>query len=153
MRYAFIRTEHAAPSIRRLCDLFDVRPRGYYARLRQARPNQDIADTRLTGLIKQFWLESGGVYGYRKVYSDLRELGEGCGENRVYRLMRIAGLRAQVGYRRPRHRSGPPNVVVPTCNWLVHEIQGHQETGPGCGVDGGIAAKSQSTRDGAFRAV
>ena len=27
--------------------------------------------------------------------------------------MRIAGLRAQVGYRRPRHRSGPPNVVVP----------------------------------------
>ena len=27
--------------------------------------------------------------------------------------MRIAGLRAQVGYRRPRHRSGPPHVVVP----------------------------------------
>ena len=76
MRYAFIRTEHAAPSIRRLCDLFDVRPRGYYARLRQARPNQDIADTRLTGLIKQFWLESGGVYGYLKVYSDLLELGK-----------------------------------------------------------------------------
>lgn len=65
------------------------------------------------GLIKQFWLESGGVYGYRKVYSDLQELGEGCGENRVYRLRRLAGLRAQVGYRRSRHRSGSPNVVVP----------------------------------------
>ena len=90
-----------------------MRPRGYYARLRQPGSNRDIADTRLTGLIQPFWLESGGVYGYRKVYSDLRELGEGCGENRVYRLMRIAGLRAQVGYRRPRHRSGPPNVVVP----------------------------------------
>ena len=60
MRYAFIRAEHAAPYIRRFCDLFDVRPRGYYARLRQPRSNQDIADTRLTGLIKQFWLESGG---------------------------------------------------------------------------------------------
>ena len=151
MRYAFIRAEHAAPYIRRFCDLFDVRPRGYYARLRQPRSNQDIAYTRLTGLIQPFWLETGGVYGYRKVYSDLLELGKVV-VNRARRLMRMAGLRAQVGYRRPRHRSGPPNVVVPTCNWLVHEIQGHQETGPGCGVDGGIAAKSQSTRDGAFRA-
>ena len=113
MRYAFIRAESATSSIRRLCDLFDVHPSGYYAWLHQSRSKRDIADTRLTGLIKQFWLESGGVYGYRKVYSDLRELGEGCGENRVYRLMRIAGLRAQVGYRRPRHRSGPPNVRVP----------------------------------------
>ena len=113
MRYAFIRAESATSSIRRLCDLFDVHPSGYYTWLRQSRSKRDIADTRLTGLIKQFWLESGGIYGYRKVYSDLRELGEGCGENRVYRLMRIAGLRAQVGYRRPRHRSGPPNVVVP----------------------------------------
>ena len=33
--------------------------------------------------------------------------------NRARRLMRMAGLRAQVGYRRPRHRRGPPNVVVP----------------------------------------
>jgi len=53
-----------------------VRPRGYYARLRQARPNQDIADTRLTGLVQPFWLESAGVYGYLKVYSDLLELGK-----------------------------------------------------------------------------
>ena len=53
------------------------------------------------------------MYGYRKIFSDLREYGEYCGEDRVYRLMHIAGLRAQVGYRRPRHRSGLPHVVVP----------------------------------------
>ena len=76
MRYAFIRAESATSSIRRLCDLFDVRPRGYYARLRQPGSNRDIADTRLTGLIQPSWLESGGVYGYRKVYSDLLELGK-----------------------------------------------------------------------------
>jgi transposase InsO family protein len=29
-------------------------------------------DERLTGLIKQFWFESGGIYGYRKIHSDLR---------------------------------------------------------------------------------
>ena len=113
MRYAFIRAESKAWPIRALCDLFDVHPRGYYAWLNEPRSKRAVANERLTGLIKQFWLESGGVYGYRKIYSDLREYGEHCGENRVYRLMHAAGLRAQVGYRRPRHRSGPAHVVVP----------------------------------------
>ena len=44
------------------------------------------------------------IYGYRKIHCDLRDVGEQCGQNRVYRLMRAAGLRAQVGYRRPGHR-------------------------------------------------
>ncbi len=68
---------------------------------------------RLAGLIKQSWLESGGVYGYRKITDDLRELGEPCGKHRVYRLMRIDGLRSQTGYgRRPGHY-GRPSVVAP----------------------------------------
>ena len=58
---------------------------------RQPKSRRAKANTRLTGLIKQFWLESGGIYGYRKIHSDLREHGERCGENRVYRLMRLAG--------------------------------------------------------------
>lgn len=68
---------------------------------------------RLTGLLKQCWLESGAVYGYRKLYRDLRDLGEQCGINRVHCLMRRAGLRAQVGYRKPRARSGEQHVVTP----------------------------------------
>ena len=67
----------------------------------------------MTGLIKQFLLESGGVYGYRKIHTDLRDVGERCSENRIYRLMRAAGLRSQVGYRRPQHRSGPVSVHAP----------------------------------------
>ena len=86
----------------------------YYAWLQKPRSKRAVSDERLSGLIKQFWLESGGVYGYRKIYSDLREHREHCGENRVYRLMRAAGLRAQVGYRRPRHTSGVPVSLLPT---------------------------------------
>ena len=113
MRYAFIRAESKTWPVRALCDLFDVHPSGYYAWLNKPRSKRSVANERLTGLIKPFWLESVGVYGYRKIFSDLREYGEYCGENRVYRLMHIAGLRAQVGYRRPRHRSGLPHVVLP----------------------------------------
>lgn len=71
-----------------------------------------LEDERLLGLIKQFWLESGGVYGYRKIYLDLRSVGEVCGINKVARLMKQAGLKAQVGYKRPRHKSGKPAVLA-----------------------------------------
>ncbi len=53
------------------------------------------------------------MYGYRKIHSDLQDIGESCGPNRVHRLMRDEGLRAQVGYRKPRHRGGEAHVVVP----------------------------------------
>ena len=113
MRYAFIRAHSVSWPVRWLCGLLALHPSGYYAWCRQPKSQRSKANARLTGLIKQFWLESGGVYGYRKIHSDLREHGERCGENRVYRLMRFAGLKAQVGYRKPRQRGGPAQVVVP----------------------------------------
>lgn len=99
--------------VRRLCRLLEVHPSGYYAWCKVPRSAREIEDERLTGLIKQFWLESGGIYGYRKIHRDLRDIGERCGKHRVRRLMRLAGLRAQVGYRRPRQTSGPVSVVAP----------------------------------------
>jgi putative transposase len=99
--------------VRLLCGVLALHPSGYYAWCRRPKSPRAKANARLSGLIKQFWLESGGVYGYRKIYSDLREHGERCGENRVYRLMRQAGLKAQVGYRKPRQRGGTAHVVVP----------------------------------------
>ncbi len=89
-----------------MCRLLNLHPSGFYAWLAEPKSARVKANERLTGLIKQFWLESGGVYGYRKVRADLRDNGESCSENRTYRLMRQAGLRAQVGYRRPGHRRG-----------------------------------------------
>ncbi len=53
------------------------------------------------------------MYGYRKIHSDLRGVGEACGLNRVYRLMRSEGLKAQLDYRRPHHRGDDSHNVVP----------------------------------------
>ena len=73
-----------------------------------------LEDGRLLGYIKHAWLESGSVYGYRKVTDDLRELGETCGKHRVYRLMKQEKLRSQTGYRRrPGTRGGPVAVLAP----------------------------------------
>ena len=85
---------------------------GYYAWIKQPKSARQKEDDRLSGLIKQSWLESGCVYGYRKVHVDMRYLGETCGRNRVARLMSLAGLKAQVGYKKPRHKNGKVAVLA-----------------------------------------
>lgn len=54
--------------------VLDVHPSGFYSWLQQ-HSQRHQADLRLTGQIKQFWLESGCVYGYRKIQLDLRDSG------------------------------------------------------------------------------
>ena len=60
--------------VRLLCRVLDVHPSGFYAWLQQPHSQRHQADLRLTGQIKQFWLESGCVYGYRKIHLDLRRI-------------------------------------------------------------------------------
>ncbi|PWS15428.1 IS3 family transposase, partial [Klebsiella pneumoniae] len=84
-----------------------------YAWFKQPYSQRHQVDLRLTGQIKQFWLESGCVYGYRKIHLDLRDSGQQCGVNRVWRLMNRAGIKAQVGYRSPRARKGEASIVSP----------------------------------------
>ena len=112
MKYAFIKAHEAYYPVRRLCHVMDVHPSGYYAWKSEPASPRRREDQRLLGLIKQFWLESGGVYGYRKVAHDLRDVGERCGKHRVYRLMKQEGLRAQIGYRRRPGHYGKPAVVA-----------------------------------------
>ncbi|MEP8671893.1 IS3 family transposase [Enterobacter hormaechei] len=113
LRYAFIRDNSCCWPVRLLCRVLDVHPSGFYAWLQQPHSQRHQADLRLTGQIKQFWLESGCVYGYRKIHLDLRDSGQQYGVNRVWRLMKRVGIKAQVGYRSPRARKGEASIVSP----------------------------------------
>ncbi|EAC1524772.1 IS3 family transposase [Escherichia coli] len=113
LRYAFIRDNSCCWPVRLLCRVLDVHPSGFYAWLQQPHSQRHQAGLRLTGQIKQFWLESGCVYGYRKIHLDLRDSGQQCGVNRVWRLMKRVGIKAQVGYRSPRALKGEASIVSP----------------------------------------
>ncbi len=114
VKYVFVREHQETYPVRRLCKTLEIHPSGYYAWLHAPDSTRTIEDRRLLGHVKQSWLESGSIYGYRKVWQDLRELGELCGINRIHRLKRQEKLRSQTGYhRRPRARSGPPSVHAP----------------------------------------
>jgi putative transposase len=91
-----------------------VHPSGYYAWRLNPESKRAMEDKRLLVPIEESWLESGSVYGYRKVSDDLRELGEKCDINPVHRLMRSAGIRSQTGYAKRKYkRGGVPSLVAP----------------------------------------
>lgn len=94
--------------------MMEVHPSGFYAWCIEPESERAVEDKRLLAPIKESWVESGAVYGYRKVHDDLRDGGEHCGLNRVYKIMRAAGIRSQAGYgKRKWKRGGVPSVVAP----------------------------------------
>ena len=108
--------------MRTLCRALEVHPGGYYAWLQKPLSQREIEDKRLTGQIKQHWLESGGHSGYRNIYEDLIEAKVDCGRDRVLRLMRLAGIRAQRGYKVPRgYYSGAVHPAAP--NKLARQFE------------------------------
>lgn len=108
MKYTFIEAQRPLFSIRAMCRCLRVHPSGFYAWLKKPLSKRAFEDQRQTKLIKEAWGESGKVYGYRKLHDDLLDQGETCCPNRVARLARRAGIKAQIGYkRRPGKDRGP----------------------------------------------
>ena len=86
---------------------------GFYAWIKQPLSKRALEDVRQTALIKGSWEDSGKVYGYRKLHDDLQDQGETCCPNRVARLTKIAGIKAQIGYkRRAGSYGGKPSIAV-----------------------------------------
>ena len=113
MRYAFIEAHLAEFSVPSMCRMLCVHFSGFYAWLKEPLSQRALEDARQTELIHQAWTDSGKVYGYRKLTDDLRDAGETCSENRVARLTGLAGITAQIGYkRRPGRYGGRPAVVA-----------------------------------------
>ena len=96
-----------------MCEVLGIHFSGFYAWLNQPLSQRAREDQYLLGFIKQFWLESGAVYGYRKIYDDMQSAGESCGKNRIYRLMKAEGIQSQRGYKRRGYYGGKPAIVAP----------------------------------------
>jgi len=105
-----------------MCRILEIHPSGFYAWLKQPESRRAKEDKRLLGIIKQFWMESGFSYGYRTITLDMKDQGEICGKNRVYRIMKEAGIRSQRGYRKHRgFKGGDLNLAAP--NTLDREFE------------------------------
>jgi putative transposase len=113
VKYAFVQAHQAEFSVRAMCRVLRIHFSGFYAWLKEPLSLRARDDMRQTELIRQAWSDSGKVYGYRKLADDLRDQGEQVSENRAARLAGLAGIAAQVGYkRRPGRYGGKPAVVA-----------------------------------------
>tara|TARA_R110002049_G_scaffold23781_6_gene84684 strand:+ start:72652 stop:73011 length:360 start_codon:yes stop_codon:yes gene_type:complete len=87
-----------------MCRCLSIHPSGFYAWVKKPLSHSAREDA---------WKDSGKVYGHRKLPDDLVELRETSCPNRVARLTRLAGIRAEIGYsRRPGKYGGKPSVGV-----------------------------------------
>lgn len=113
MKYAFIEAHRVRFSVRAMCRALKVHFSGFYAWLKEPLSQRALEDVRQAEMIRQAWGDSGKVYGYRKLHDDLLDQGETCSGNRVARLASLAGIAAQIGYRRrPGRYGGKPAVVA-----------------------------------------
>jgi len=113
MKYAFVAAHRPQFRVRTMCRCLRIHPSGFYAWIKEPLSTRAREDVRQTALIRTAWQDSGKVYGYRKLHDDLLDQGEACCPNRVARLAKLAGIKAQVGYkRRPGTYGGKPSVIV-----------------------------------------
>jgi putative transposase len=113
VKYGFIKDHRALFSVRSMCRVLMVHVSGFYAWLKEPLSLRAQEDLRQTDLIQQAWTDCGKVYGYRKLHDDLRDQGETCSANRVARLAGLAGIAAQIGYkRRPGRYGGKPAATA-----------------------------------------
>lgn len=113
MKYRFIADHSDRYPVRTMCQLLAASRSGYYEWLFRPHSDRALEDQRLLPLIRASYAASHGVYGYRRIYLDLREAGEPCGKHRVARIMESNEIKAVHGYKRPRIIYGRPAILTP----------------------------------------
>ncbi len=77
-----------------MCRVLSISESGYYAWKQRGPSQRKLEDQRLTEQIRLAYQRGHQVYGSPRIHAELQAQGIRCGENRVARLMRQAGLRA-----------------------------------------------------------
>ncbi len=96
MKYAFIRQQREAHSIKMLCRALDVSISGYYDWYDRPPSATQQANHRLLSRIRCFHKSSRSIYGSPRIHRDLIDSGERVSRQRVARLMRSAGIQSKM---------------------------------------------------------
>ena len=113
MKYAFIKEHRQEFRLLSMCRVLKVHRSGYYAWLKEPQSPRALENAKLSEQIRYYYDQSMGIYGSPRIYHDLKEVGIGCSENRVARLMKASQLRSIRGYKRPTLPSGSTRFSLP----------------------------------------
>lgn len=118
-----------------MCRVLQVSRSGYYAWLKKPRSKRVIENERFLFNIRVFFNKSKGTYGSPRIYKEMEEAGFKISLNRVARIMRKAGLKADRIYRKQYKRNSKrteaaPNIInqdfradAPNLKWVTDITQ------------------------------
>ncbi|BAH38542.1 putative transposase orfB for insertion sequence element [Gemmatimonas aurantiaca T-27] len=123
MKFGFIAKHRGTWSVELLCDALGVSRSGFYAWCTRPPSIREQVDDTLLMAMRQSFAASDRTYGVRRVWRDVRDAGLTSGRERIARLMRYAGLRAQ-----PKRRQRPRDARTDVVHTLAPNVLDRQFT-------------------------
>ena len=112
MRFAWIKQHDEEFPIAIMCKVMQVSDSGYYDRLKHKPSAAWQRRQTIAQAAARFYFESQRIYGYRKVYEDLRQADINCCRETVRRIMRQNGLFSRVKRRFVHTTDSNHNMAV-----------------------------------------
>jgi putative transposase len=102
-------------SIQKLCSLLVVSRSAFYAWQKRPPSIRQQQNQSLTLAIQKIFVQKRRLYGARRLTAQLQLQGFSCGHNRVARLMRAIGLKAQqkARFRYPKNSAPSKTKLIP----------------------------------------
>lgn len=126
MKYGFIAKYRNVWPTRTMCKVLGVSSSGFYDWFERPPSQRERHNAKLLQAIKDSHEASDRTYGSPRVVLDLLDAGLACSENRVARLMKVAGIKARHKRRRaPGQVDEPVHAIAP--NLLDRQFEA---TGP-----------------------
>lgn len=109
-------------AITSLCQILEISRASYYKWKNREVPAEELRNRQLMEIIQEVYDQHNGIYGYRRMTIYLNHyLGCAVNHKRVYRLMKILGLKAVIRQKRKRYIPHTPQHTAE--NRLNREFQ------------------------------
>lgn len=92
-----------------LCSIAGIKRSAYYKWINREESDLEAENKKLLEEIRSIYEEVGGIYGYRRILLALnRRLGKRLNHKRIYRLMRLVGLKSLIRIKRKSYVKSTP---------------------------------------------
>lgn len=122
MKYGFMEEHRDRFRLKRMCRVLQVSRSGYYLWRKRMPSDRERGNERLLGQIREVYSRRRRIYGSPRITAELNDGGIMCGKNRVARVMKDNGIRAEVKRGFKKTTDSKHNYSL-AANLLIHQGQ------------------------------
>jgi transposase InsO family protein len=123
MKYQFMGENRDVYKVKIMSEVLRVSRSGYYAWKGRQPSSRQKGNQEVLGYIREAHRNSRCLYGSPRITAELNEQGFRYGKNRVARVMRVNGIRAEVKKKRFRRTTDSRHNYALAANLLVDQKQ------------------------------